>query len=98
MDEPKKLVKSKRVHRTIPTYKVRYERCIGNGLPTVRRFVERNIERDNDLEERNKVGSAHPHKKEEKNSFITKPDKHSEVSRFDRASNRRSASRYIPNH
>lgn len=97
MDEPKKLVKrintTKRVHRTIPTYKVRE-----NGLPTVRRFVERNIERDNDLEERNKVGSAHPRKKEEKNSFITKPDKYSEVSRFDRASNRRAASRYIPNH
>lgn len=32
-----------------------------------------------------------------RNSFYTKPDKYYTVSRFDRASNRRAASRYIPN-
>lgn len=32
-----------------------------------------------------------------RNSFYTKPDKYYTVSRFDRASNRRAAGRYIPN-
>ena len=31
------------------------------------------------------------------NSFYTKPDNNSKVSRFDSASNRRTAGRYIPN-
>lgn len=48
-------------------------------------------------EEKRRIMESAKQDKVPKNSFYTKPDKYSAVSRFDRASNRRTAGRYLPN-
>lgn len=48
-------------------------------------------------EEKRRIAESEKRNIVPRNSFYTKPDEYSVVSRFDRASNRRAASRYIPN-
>jgi hypothetical protein len=60
----------------------------GKEIRCVIRVTEEEKQRIKESEKRNKVP---------KNSFYTKPNEYSVVSRFDRASNRRAAGRYLPN-
>ena len=95
MSEPKKLVKIKNPKRVRIPSQIERERIMDNYRELGLQEQLASEKKWGVIRNSNRIGTEYRAK--ERNSFYTKPGRYSEVSRFDRTSNRRAASRYIPN-